>query len=83
MRSQDPLPSLNVEVFEIHRLKSTMSASDFVDDTKVQDIYCRELEKHFLEALGAKHVRALDYQVSTYSAFPPVGKNRLRATPLS
>jgi hypothetical protein len=64
MRSHVPLVSLDVEGFEIHRLESKMKYSDFKDDAKVGAIYCQELEKHFMEALGAKHVRALDYQVS-------------------
>lgn len=64
MRSRVPVPSLDVEGFAVHHLPSKMEYSDFLDDNKVQNIYCRELEKYFLEALGARHVRALDYQVS-------------------
>jgi hypothetical protein len=56
--------SLDAEGFEIHRLDSKMEYSDFKDDARIEAIYCRELERHFKEALGAKHVRALDYQVS-------------------
>lgn len=37
-----------------------------MDDSKIQSVYCQDLEKHFLQLLGAKHVRALDYQVRHY-----------------
>jgi hypothetical protein len=63
MRSRAVPPSLDTEGCAVHRLPSTMSPTDFSDVTKVQAVYCRELEKYFLHALGAKHVRVLDYQV--------------------
>ncbi|KAL8882802.1 MAG: hypothetical protein Q9198_000262 [Flavoplaca austrocitrina] len=64
MRSCVPSASLNIEGFEIRRLVSKMTYSDFYDDATIENIYCRELEKHFKEDFGAKHVRALDYQVN-------------------
>lgn len=64
LRAHVPPPSLDVEGFAIHNVSTKMKYEDFSDDAKVQEVYCRELEKYVLEALGAKHVRALDYQVS-------------------
>ena len=63
MRSRVPPVSLDVEGFEVHRLDTKMEYSDFKDDTMIEAVYCRELEKHFKETLGAKNVRALDFQV--------------------
>lgn len=63
MRSCVPPVSLDAEGFEIHCLETKMKYSDFNDETMVENIYCRELEKHFKEALRAKQVRTLDYQV--------------------
>ncbi|KDN68941.1 hypothetical protein CSUB01_09359 [Colletotrichum sublineola] len=62
MRSLTPEPSLDTEGFAIYNVPTTMMRPDFANDTKVQDLYCREIEKYFFEALGAKHIRALDYQ---------------------
>jgi hypothetical protein len=64
VHSHVPPVSLDAEGFEIHCLDFKMEYSDFKDGAKVEAIYCRELEKHFMKALGAKHVRALGYQVS-------------------
>ncbi|KAK2017375.1 hypothetical protein LZ32DRAFT_644442 [Colletotrichum eremochloae] len=64
MRSLTPEPSLDTEGFAIYNVPTTMMRPDFANDTKVQDLYCREIEKYFFEALGAKHIRALDYQTS-------------------
>ena len=63
MRSHVPPVSLDAEGFEIHHLDTKMNHSDFRDDTMIEAVYCRELEKYFKEALGAKNVRALDFQV--------------------
>ncbi|KAK1961466.1 hypothetical protein LY78DRAFT_721992 [Colletotrichum sublineola] len=63
MRSLTPEPSLDTEGFAIYNVPTTMMRPDFANDTKVQDLYCREIEKYFFEALGAKHIRALDYQI--------------------
>jgi hypothetical protein len=40
-----------------------MKYADWDDENTIESVYCRELEAHFKEMLGAKHVRALDYQV--------------------
>ena len=64
MRSRVPPVSLDTEGFEIHRLDTMMKYSDFRDDTMIEAVYCRELERHLKEALGARNVRALDFQVS-------------------
>lgn len=74
MRCRDPPASLEVEGFAIHRLPTTLQRDDFFDDKKVQDVYCRELEEYFLGVLGAKHVRAMDYQLRRKSpGFPYFG----------
>ncbi|KAI1411460.1 hypothetical protein F5Y13DRAFT_165750 [Hypoxylon sp. FL1857] len=63
MRSYDPPASLDVQGFGIHRLKTSMEYLDFIDEATIENVYCKELEKYFKEVLGAKHVRALDFQV--------------------
>lgn len=64
MRSRRPPASLEVEGFAFYPFSSKMQYSDFMDDKAIESVYCQELENHFLTLLGAKHVRALDYQVS-------------------
>jgi hypothetical protein len=64
MRAHVPPVSLDTVGFELYRLNTKMESSDFYDDAKVEHIYCRELENYVLKALGAKNVRALDFQVS-------------------
>ncbi|OAA70228.1 hypothetical protein ISF_02202 [Cordyceps fumosorosea ARSEF 2679] len=63
MRSHCTPATLEAEGFTFSRFSSKMQHSDFQDEEKVASVYCRELESHFLDLLGAKHVRALDYQV--------------------
>lgn len=74
MRSIVPTLSLDAQGFEVHCLDSKMKYSDFKDEALIEDIYIKALEKYFKEAMGAKEVRALDFQVrrrfeirSTYS----------------
>lgn len=74
MRTHCPTASLDTLGFEIHRLETAMEYGDFHDDEKIENTYCRELEKYFVEALSAKYVRALDYQVRRKSPeFPYFG----------
>lgn len=47
-----------------------MAYSDFDDEKAIESVYCTELENYFEKTLGAKKVRALDYQVS--SALEPI-----------
>ncbi len=63
MRSRIPAVSLDTEGFEFRELDSKMEYVDFEDDAKIEATYCRELEECLLGELGAKHVRALDFQV--------------------
>lgn len=63
MRACVPPASLDVQGFAVHRLQTTMTYSDFDDEATIESVYCRELEQHFKGALGAKAVRALDFQV--------------------
>ncbi|KAF2120077.1 hypothetical protein BDV96DRAFT_641935 [Lophiotrema nucula] len=73
--------SLDNQGFEVHRLVSQMQYEDFTDEAKIEETYCKELEKHFVEALGAKHVRALDYQIRRkLPGFPYFG-GKLPPTP--
>ncbi|KAL8741431.1 MAG: hypothetical protein Q9190_005964 [Brigantiaea leucoxantha] len=69
MRSRDPPVCLATEGFEIHHLDTKMKYSDFTNQTMIEETYCRELEAHFKEALGAKNVRALDFQVTWSSVY--------------
>ncbi|KAK2598100.1 hypothetical protein QQS21_005811 [Conoideocrella luteorostrata] len=64
MRSRVPAASLDVEGFAVHHLRSKMEYPEFMDKSKVEMVYCRELEDYFREMLGARHVRVLDYQAS-------------------
>jgi len=74
MRSLTPTLSLDVQGFEVHRLESKMKYSDFKDNSLISTIYIDELEQHFQKALGAKQVRALDYQIRLRDAtFPYFG----------
>lgn len=74
MRSLAPTLSLDVQGFEVHHLDSKMEHHDFTDDAVISKIYIDELEKHFKKNLGAKEVRALDYQVRLRDpAFPYFG----------
>ncbi|RHZ68076.1 hypothetical protein CDV55_107860 [Aspergillus turcosus] len=68
MRAQEPPVALDTVGFGVYRLDTKMEYSDFQDETKVEQIYCRELEDYFREALGAKNVRALDFQVPQIDA---------------
>lgn len=63
MRSIIPTLSLDTQGFEVHRLDTKMKYLDFKDEELVQAIYFKELEEYFKEKLGAKEVRALDFQL--------------------
>ncbi|KAM7214456.1 hypothetical protein V8F06_010150 [Rhypophila decipiens] len=81
IRSYVARPSLDVEGFEVQHLVTKMSYSDFLDEDKIEEVYLRELEKHFLGVLGAKHVRALDYQLRTKSPEFPYFSGKLPPRP--
>jgi hypothetical protein len=65
MRSIVPTLSLDTHGFEVHRLDTKMKYSDFKDEELIQATYFNELEEYFKGKLGAKKVRALDFQVRT------------------
>ncbi|TPX18958.1 uncharacterized protein E0L32_011351 [Thyridium curvatum] len=81
IRDQNPPPSLDAQGFAVHELETRMQYEDFADEKTIEGIYCKELEKYFLEALGAKHVRALDYQVRRREEAFPKLKGRIPLTP--
>ncbi|OAT13576.1 hypothetical protein, variant [Blastomyces gilchristii SLH14081] len=63
MRPLVPTLSLDAQGFEVHRLDTKMKYADFKDEERIQATYFRELEKYFNAKLGAKKVRALDFQL--------------------
>ncbi|KAL2368596.1 hypothetical protein RJZ57_007021 [Blastomyces gilchristii] len=63
MRPLVPTLSLDAQGFEVHRLDTKMKYADFKDEERIQATYFRELEKYFNAKLGAKKVRALDFQI--------------------
>jgi hypothetical protein len=63
MRPIVPTLSLDAQGFEVHRLETKMTYSDFKSKSAIDAVYARELEGYFKQALGAKQVRALDFQV--------------------
>jgi hypothetical protein len=65
MRKLIPDLSLDVQGFEVHKLRTSMRYEDFRDPQKIQSVYVSELEEHLKRVLGATSVRGLDYQVST------------------
>lgn len=66
LRPLAPLLALDLQGFELHHLRTRMKYQDFKDESLIENVYVPELENYFGKLLGAKRVRALDFQVCAF-----------------
>ena len=61
-------PTIERNGFTLTSVPTTMSYKDFNDHSKIQDVYAPELQNHLKNMLQARHVRVIDYVVSSVLA---------------
>lgn len=68
MRLCKPQPLLDTHGFEIQHIKTTMSYSDFSEESLITENYLAQIQSHFRDVMGARHVCVLNHEVCLHSA---------------